>query len=801
MVAPGSTSLLRSNVEKWRTSALTDLATALAQANDDTFQVNIEQPKKYFAGLGSSWQGAAYNAAYDRVSQDHDQARRVWTYIDDLITAIRRAASDIDSYRTVLLNKVNDAVSHGLTVADNWVIPDKDGVPAATINALQDAINQAFYPFRDAVSTAATKISEAAELIRAAGDLFGSDLDVNDAPSAGNRLGAEDGQQAAEAARSGDKAKLDEIASHLPTNVLTPQQLQDLANGKDVPSLPADVQDYYKQFFQHSGKDGLLALQDQLQQEATATPDHPASTVAATQQRALADGMMAITNEHLGTGTGPDDKLVSPGAYTNLPSDVRAVISGREDEYNNTGTSNADAARLRMLERARLANLLSKSDPTMTGGTTFSMETARQAASMAHYIDNVNTNDNGVMPPGFQTQDKDTITNAANQLLAVGTRNHDADYQLMTGLDAHTGQPISGDLSDGATGNQYTPHGNYDPQKFTSTVFDHQWGDQGKAASGLYDWAADHTHDQGPQGDLARKTIGALPHVFAPEHQGSLDLASDGKTVFQHSADNFNKNPELANALARVSASDIDAFALVDKDPGTPSAAVPFTVDDAQRMAFLSSQTVDGRTTLDMARQQYDDATLYQIAHGGTPGGLSPHDAVQQLAGIDAYVDNAERNAQIYQHANEVAEHNQQAQDSHDSKQEIGDDVKKLVDTASLPGGPVAGVVKGIAEDKAYNELMNTINPQPTPQTVQYLSTAEAKMDGDQSFHDNMDAFAKSGNTRLDTTGLNDAYKFEYNDIVQSNLVKNNSDLEQLATGGAQDPENPSQYGKKPNGG
>jgi hypothetical protein len=267
--------------------------------------------------------------------------------------------------------------------------------------------------------------------------------------------------------------------------------------------------------------------------------------------------------------------------------------------------------------------------------------------------------------------------------------------------------------------------------------------------------------------------------------------------VFQHSADNFNKNPELANALARVSASDIDAFALVDKDQGAPSAAVPFTVDDAQRMAFLSSQTADGRTTLDMARQQYDDATLYQMTHGGSAGGVNPHDAARQLAGIDAYVDNAERNAQIYQHANDVAQHNQQAQDSHDSKQEIGDDVKKLVDTASLPGGPVAGAVRGIAEDKAYKELMDTINPQPTPQTVQYPSLGQVELDGDQKFHDTLDAFAKSGSTPLDMNDVRDAYRYSYNTVVNNGLVKNNSDLDQLATGGAQAPDNPSQTKNK----
>ncbi|MDR7169838.1 hypothetical protein J2W56_003582 [Nocardia kruczakiae] len=399
MVAPGTTSLLRSQVEKWSVTALADLGAAIATANNDTFLVNIDNTKKFFTDAGNSWQGVAYNAAYDRVGEDHDQARRVWAYVDDLATAIKTAASDIDSHRTVLIGKVAEASEAGLRVADNWVVCEKEGVAADVITSHQDAINGAFHPFSDAVSTACTKIAEAAELVRAAGDLFGSDLDVNDASTQSGRLGDEDGKEAADAAKNGDQAKLDEVASHLPTYVLTPDQIQALSEGKDVPTLPAEVQDYYKHFFNSAGKDGLLALNDHLQEQATATPDHPASTVAASQQRALADGMMAITNEHLGTGTGPDGKLTSAGAYTNLPPDIRQVLSGRAEERNSDGTPSPNANRQTMLDKARLANLLSKSDPNMVGGTTFSMEAARQGASLANYVDNVDKNTNGVMPP------------------------------------------------------------------------------------------------------------------------------------------------------------------------------------------------------------------------------------------------------------------------------------------------------------------------------------------------------------------------------------------------------------------
>ncbi|MBO0853183.1 MAG: hypothetical protein J2P18_05375 [Nocardia sp.] len=786
MVAPGSTTLLRSHVEVWNVPELTAFADAISTANNETFQVNIDNAKKFFNDVGTSWQGAAYNAAYDRVGEDHDQARRVWTYVDDLVNEIRTAASDIGSHRTVLLGKLADAREAGLIVGDNWMVSEKEGVSADVINAHQEAINGAFYPFSDAVATAGTKIAEAAELVRASGDLFGSDIDVAEANTQGGRLGDEDGREAADAARNGDKAKMDEVAAHLPTYVLTPNQMQDLSAGKDVPGLPADVQDYYKHFFASAGKDGVLALNDQLKAEATGTSDHPASAAAEVQQRALADGMMAVSNEHVGTGIGPDGKLTSPGAYTNLPPDIRQLISGRAEDREYSGTPNPTAERQDMLDRARLGNLLGKADPTMVGGTTFSTEVARQGASMASYVDNVDKNMGGNMPPGFQDGDKDTIKNSATELLGAGVKNHAADYQLMTGRDATTGDKLPADLSFGAQGDRYGAHGGYDPRKFNSIAFGHDWGDQGKTASGLYDWTADHVHDQGPEGDLARKTISALPDIVAPKDYGSLATAEDGKTIFQHNADNFNKNPELANSLARVSASDINAFAGIGDAPNAPQPAAPLDLEGSKRLAFLASQTRDGRETLDLARQTYGNAVMYQVTHDPSMSPTTAHDTVRSIAALDAHINDSMQNAQIYQSYDVAAKHNEQAQQSHDDHKEIGDNVKKVVDAIPVPGGKAVSTVKDILEDQAYKGLMSGVNPDPTPEKVQYPSVEVAKYTGETDFRNRM--AHHWGASPDDIVKYGPIYDGAYESTISDGLVKDNSSLEQLSTGGAQEP-------------
>ncbi len=639
---------------------------------------------------------------------------------------------------------------------DNWAIQ----APSAQLGQThQDAIHGAYYPFIDAVSTAATKISEAAELIRAAGDLFGSDLDVNAAPTQGGRLGSEDGDAAAAAAKSNDPAAWATVASHLPT---------------------------------HAGKDGTLGLSDYLSGQAQS-----GNPVAATQQSALADGMVAITNEHLGTGKTTDGKLTSPGSYTNLPTDVRQLISGRWE--NATQNTYAQVGfQQQMQQREQLANLLSKTDNGVVGGTTFSTEVARQGASLAHFTDDgnkVNPLGTSAMPWDYKSK----LDTSASQLLDLGTRNHEADLQLLTGKDA-TGQPIPNDLSFGANGSDYKATGNYAPKDFTNNTFGHTWADHGKAASGLYDWASSETHNPGPQGDLARKTVDALPSVLTPSHtdtlthRPALDTASDGKTVFQHMADNFNKNPELANSLSRVSAGNLDAFAYAgDTNPNDPQPGVKLGLTDAQHMLFLSSQTEQGRQTLDFARQQYDAASMYQLTQNGGHNISDPTSFIGRMADLDAHIDTATNNAVTYQTGNQVAQQNAQAQQSYADTKDIADSTKKLVDAIpmSLPGGAMVGAVKGIGEDHAYNALMDSINPQPTPGKLQFLNIGEMNDAADNKFNTNIDAWSKTSNQPIDTGTLGE-YKGNYQNFYyqRSNelLVKNSSDLEQLASGGMQVP-------------
>ncbi|NKS98835.1 hypothetical protein GS498_21045 [Rhodococcus hoagii] len=60
--------------------------------------------------------------------------------------------------------------------------------------------------------------------------------------------------------RSRDVETLDRIAGQLPVQGLTAAELDTLAAGGQVGTLPQTVRDYYAELYRAAGKDGVLAL-------------------------------------------------------------------------------------------------------------------------------------------------------------------------------------------------------------------------------------------------------------------------------------------------------------------------------------------------------------------------------------------------------------------------------------------------------------------------------------------------------------------------------------------------------------
>ncbi|MFD4430930.1 hypothetical protein ACFWPJ_16420, partial [Nocardia sp. NPDC058497] len=252
----------RDEVTRWTPEKLSEWASEL-EADTKHYEGQLGQILTHFSN--TAWSGAAYNAASDRFAEENDQGRRLSQEISDVVSALRTADSRLANEKRILLGKVNEAENDAscpipLKVADNWVVSSArtsgdtlTGEQRQTVidkvNAHQAAINTAYYALTTAVSEVSVTISTAAQEIRVRGDLLGDGIDAaTDAPSNAADLGTEDGKALTdylnthpESAR--DPAVLDRIASQLPTQTLTEEQLRILSQGGTVDSLPTAVQE------------------------------------------------------------------------------------------------------------------------------------------------------------------------------------------------------------------------------------------------------------------------------------------------------------------------------------------------------------------------------------------------------------------------------------------------------------------------------------------------------------------------------------------------------------------------------
>ncbi|WP_019925671.1 hypothetical protein [Nocardia sp. BMG111209] len=710
----------RAELDRWNLRALDDWAAGL-RAGNEKFLLEIDRSRRYFTDVAPDWSGNAYHAAYDRVGQDHDEARKIHGDIEDFLEAFTRAVGDVASHRDVLRTKAAEAEAAQLTVADDWAVSGHD---ADAVHAHQDAVDTARRELARAEGELGRLLGERSELVRAAGDLYGSSIEVGEAASQGGRLGAEDGKRLADAIKAGDRDAIDAVAADMPQYFLTPQDLQNLADGKDVTTVPAEVQDYYREFLDKSGKDGLLGLSDHLTQaEALARGAGSPNPLAAGQRDNLANAIMMMSNEKVGS-TAPDGTF-RPGGYGQLPDYLRHLVS---DRLETTPPPSPLEMQNRFADQAKFAKLLGEANPGFVPGAAMAAQMQITAASMSSYVDGHNHAGTDLVDrfehqgavdinAAYFDRDKPQIGDTARAFLDLGTRNHAVDYGMLTDPPATAHTP--GDI--------YA-----DPKTFREQVFHHDWGDKGKVASQLYSWAGDHAHDQTLDGDLSRKTIATLPHLFAPTDSGggsALTAGAGGHTVFENNADLFRKYPEMATGLSKVLAPNLDALAdpsqmtsLALPAPTDPhqypspvSSEVRLGVDDGDRLLFLADQSEDGRNLLETGRA-LREATIYDQAmrEGGNNVGewLTENDAFTHLRDLNARMTAQHYNALFYQddmNATDAAKH---LQEVYDSKQKAAEIAKQII-TNTIPMDKVTTPITDLLPHVAQGAAKSYINGLP----------------------------------------------------------------------------------------
>ncbi|MFR9753446.1 WXG100 family type VII secretion target [Nocardia sp. 004] len=549
--------LTRTNVTAWKTEQLVALADTITKGNG-TFDYQISRMTQQFADIGPAWTGRAHNAAYDRVTEDRRQAMKVKYETDDLTTVLTQAADRLFWERDNLLWKVADVeaplslgISLPATVEDNWQISlrwtgnetqEQRNDAEEKAKGHQDLINAAWNELRNAAHEVDRLIRAAAQQIRDAGSHFGDGVDApaipgtadtQKEPTAGD--GIEDGKAIADGTAT--DAEIQRITDHLAQAGLTPEQLEAMGRGEEI-TVPQSTLSYLRSFYENAGKDGLLTLSTSLQ--ANGSPE------ALGLQRSIAAGMMTVSNEQI-VSKNAMGEIQGRGSWDYVPEEIKELVSTRPYSGIGGGDTNSlglpegydgpGATIAYNKDMSAFASLLNSADQGYQPGDKFSVELSRQAAYQAWLADDPGSGV-GYVAGGMPDQLGDE---AIQNLLGAGTRNHDANYALITG----NGSPEL--LGEG-----------YHRDQLMVPLIQHDWDDDGAALGDMFNWIDDNAH-VAPGQTPSIANIHAGEAAFGVSQLLSTDRSGfDGDPLYAnwldmpgHEKQSLGQvNPELVKAMA-----------------------------------------------------------------------------------------------------------------------------------------------------------------------------------------------------------------------------------------------------------
>lgn len=512
-----------SQVKQWKPETLVDQAdewTAAAEAlNEHATTADYKQDESL-----DFWNGTSGFAARVHMTGIVQNGRSVAEVITEAADAVRTGAESIRHCRSQLVWAVADAEQGRFIVNDDGsVAVDSAALTLPLLHAnLTDrrpAYMQAAAAFENLASQYTTRIQSLLNqldehdrsLANAVGDVFerlaivpGVNRAVLDGPLTG--LNGEDGQSDGVLIRDGNATDgdLDRIGDILSSDMLTPDALDALARGEKIDSLPQGTYDYLNNLYNTAGRDGILDLADDLRdREAAGDPN------AASRLDGLANGLLVLSNENIGTGE-------STGGYERVPPAIRDLVTWSHDYV--PGGSNYYESRTNYLDMQRFGEFISESNPGYQAGTEFSLD-LHQAA--ANYVDLL---DSGQIDGLVGDDKRDPFSTTASQLFDIGVRNEDASYALLTGTS-----PGGGELG-------------FHRDSVLMPLMTHEWPDDGANVGRLVDWIPGDSiiTDSDDPGQVERATR-------AGEAAYSLvELMSTTESGYQHP-----RNIDLSNNFSR----------------------------------------------------------------------------------------------------------------------------------------------------------------------------------------------------------------------------------------------------------
>ncbi|MFD3748201.1 polymorphic toxin type 44 domain-containing protein [Nocardia sp. NPDC058633] len=177
----------RAELDRWDINKLRVWATEIRRDSAD-YEAQLYRMNTHFADIG--WSGKAKDAAGDRVAEHVDEGRKLAIENSEFADALDAGASRLDSERSTVRTKVQEAESDvtaaaTFKVSNEWLVEidtvevpiNEDGPRYKAIptqkQAHQDAINTAVASLLSAISEFNTAITTNAQEIRTRGNQFG----------------------------------------------------------------------------------------------------------------------------------------------------------------------------------------------------------------------------------------------------------------------------------------------------------------------------------------------------------------------------------------------------------------------------------------------------------------------------------------------------------------------------------------------------------------------------------------------------------------------------------------------------
>ncbi|WP_278314239.1 TPR repeat region-containing protein [Lolliginicoccus levis] len=539
--------ITRTAVMQWRTDSITRHAESIDAAGGALFSSGKTMNAE-FAQLTEAWVGDASVAAGERAGSEWQQTRTIATMIEDVADDIKRAHFTLGSTCAALQDLVREIDAQPATVTDSWQVQARADVDEGVVTAWQTRINHL-------VGDLTAQDHALAARLDAFIDEFGRAIPQNSGhePGDGARLGD------ALAAAITTNIPYDSIYGRIPIELaqsigehleevgLTPRQLEALAAGEPVAASPDQLM-FMKNFVEHAGMNGILALSRHYADEGTEQ--------SAAHQTALANTLLAVSNENIGTGIAGGE-VRGPGGFEQLPDDLQELIHWNRDADRYPSGSEMTALR-------DFAGLLETSDATYRPGEELGAHLVDRAADFhalgyeaEHHVREPRTN------PYPMRGEYDGI---ANTFTEIGTRNEDSSAAILTGI-----------YSDGRELPRYE----------RDTAVGWLLLEGGEPAEKLIDWIQDDATS--PNLDTAQRTgeaaFGLASAISSDDsgingnnHDAFLNLPDrDGQPLGQH-------DPSMTRAIANALTSYIANIGLIEPGLLTTRGFSDMVEEDSMRL-------------------------------------------------------------------------------------------------------------------------------------------------------------------------------------------------------------------------